>query len=53
MVLSHTIQNQTMKNQQGIVSNHKTNQKLKNKTPKQQQRAEKAKSKIDKRTFND
>ena len=45
MVLSHTIQNQTMKNQQGIVSNHKMNQKLKNKTPKQQQRAEKLKVK--------
>ena len=53
MVLSHTIQNQTMKNQQGIVSNHKNEPKAKNKTPKQQQRAEKAKSKIDKRTFND
>ena len=52
MVLSHTIQNQTMKNQQEIVSNHKTNQKLKIKHLNNN-KEKKLKSKIDKRTFND
>ncbi|TGA80266.1 Maebl [Staphylococcus croceilyticus] len=46
-------QNNKKQNNKKQNNNKPNNKKQNNKTPKQQQRSEKAKSKIDKRTFND